>query len=62
MLNLYDTIIDCNYEIISNDTKHNVTINLSSNNYEVLKKCFNDNLEQHRTFMENTGEISGLIL
>lgn len=62
LLNLYDNIIDCNYEIISNDNKHNITINLSSNNYELLKKCFNDNLEQHRTFMENTGEISGLIL
>jgi len=48
--------------LISNDNKHNITINLSSNNYELLKKCFNDNLEQHRTFMENTGEISGLIL
>ena len=62
LLNLYDTIIDCNYEIISNDTKHYVTIHLSSNNFELLKNCFNDNLEQHRTFMENTGEISGLIL
>ena len=48
LLNLYDTIIDCNYEIISNDTKHNVTIHLSSNNYELLKKCFYDNLEEHK--------------
>jgi hypothetical protein len=62
LLNLYDNIIDCNYEIISNYTKHNITINLSPNNYELLKKCFNDNLEEQQKFMENSGEISGLIL
>ena len=39
-----------------------MTIKLSSNNYKLLKECFNNNLEKHKTFMENTGEISGLIL
>ena len=59
---VYNTIIIGNYEIISNNDKHNVSIRLSSNNYEALKKCFADNLEEHQRFMENTGEISGFVL
>ena len=61
-LNIYDNNIIGNYEMINNDNKHNITIYLSSTNYELLKKSFNDNLEEHQQFMENTGEISGLIL
>jgi hypothetical protein len=61
-LHIYDNNIIGNYEMISNDSKHNVTIYLSSTNYELLKKSFNDNLEEHQKFMENTGEISGLVL
>jgi hypothetical protein len=61
-LNIYNNIITGNYEINSNNDKHNVTIHLSSNNYQLLKKSFHDNLEEHKIFMENTGEISGLLL
>ena len=61
-LNLYNNTIMGNYEIVIGANKHNVMIYLSSNSYELLKKCFNDNLEEHKIFMENTGEISGLIL
>lgn len=61
-LNLYNNNILCNYEIIIGDNKHTVTIALSSNDYALLKKSFQDNLEEHKAFMENTGEISGLIL
>lgn len=61
-LNLYNNSIIGNYEIIIGDNKHTVTIALSSNNYALLKKSFNDNFEEHKTFMENTGEISGLVL
>jgi len=61
-LNLYNNYIMGNYEIHIGDNKHTVTIALSSNDYALLKKCFQDNLEEHKTFMENTGEISGLIL
>jgi hypothetical protein len=60
-LNIYDNNIVGNYEIISNEVKHNITIYLSSIRYELLKKSFNENLEEHQQFMENTGEISGLI-
>jgi len=59
---LYNNVVIGNYEIITNNDKHNVIIRLSSNNYEALKKSFLDNLEEHKTFMENTGEISGFIL
>jgi hypothetical protein len=61
-LNLYNNIIMGNYEIVIGDKKHNINIALSSNSYELLKKCFRDNLEEHKMFMEHTGEISGLIL
>jgi len=61
-LNLYNNTIMGNYEIVIGDNKHTVTITLSSNNYALLKRSFQDNLEVHKIFMENTGEISGLIL
>jgi 8-oxo-dGTP pyrophosphatase MutT (NUDIX family) len=61
-LNLYNNTIMGNYEIVIGDNKHTVTITLSSNNYALLKRSFQDNLEVHTAFMENTGEISGLIL
>jgi len=61
-LNLYNNSIMGNYEIVIGHNKHTVTIALSSNNYALLKRCFEDNLEAHTAFMENTGEISGLIL
>ena len=61
-LDIYDNIIIANYKIITNNDKHTMTINLSSDNYKLLKQIFNNNLEKHKTFMENTGEISGLIL
>jgi hypothetical protein len=61
-LNIYNNNIIGNYEVIIGNNKHNVTINLSNTNYELLKKCFSDNFEEHKQFMENTGEISGLIL
>ena len=61
-LNVYNNNIIGNYEIIIGNNKHSVNINLSSNNYELLKKSFNDNFEEHKQFMENTGEISGIIL
>jgi len=61
-LDIYDNIIIANYEIITNNDKHTMTIKLTSDNYKLLKECFNNNLEKHKTFMENTGEISGLIL
>jgi hypothetical protein len=61
-LDIYDNIIIANYQIITNNDKHTMTINLSSDNYKLLKQIFNNNLEKHKTFMENTGEISGLIL
>jgi len=61
-LNIYNNNIIGNYDVISNNNKHNITIHLSSTNYELLKKSFNDNLEEHQKFMENTGEISGIIL
>jgi hypothetical protein len=61
-LNLYNNSIMGNYEIVIGHNKHTVTIALSSNNYALLKRCFQDNLEEHKTFMENTGEISGLVL
>ena len=61
-LTIYDNNIIGNYEMISNENKHNITIYLSSTNYELMKKSFNDNLEEHQQFMENTGEISGIIL
>ena len=61
-LSLYNNIIIGNYEITNDYNKHNIVIQLSTNNYELLKKYFRDNLEEHKTFMENTGEISGLIL
>ena len=62
LLNLYNTKIIGNYQIIIGNKKHNIIIKLSNKNYKLLKKCFYDNLEEHRTFMENTGEISALIL
>lgn len=61
-LEIYDNIIIANYQIITNNDKHTMTINLSSDNYKLLKQTFNNNLKKHKTFMENTGEISGLIL
>jgi hypothetical protein len=61
-LDIYDNIIVANYQIITNNDKHTMTINLSSDNYKLLKQTFNNNLKKHKTFMENTGEISGLIL
>ena len=61
-LNLYNNNILCKYEILIGDNKHHITIELSSNEYALLKKSFQDNLEEHQKFMENTGEISGLIL
>lgn len=61
-LNLYNINIMCNYEIVIGNNKHAITIGLSYNKYAILKKCFYDNLEEHQTFMENTGEISGLII
>jgi hypothetical protein len=61
-LNLYNNSIMGNYEIVISDNKHTVTIALSSNNYALLKRCFQDNLEEHTAFMENTGEISGIVL
>jgi hypothetical protein len=61
-LNIYDNIIVANYKIITNNNKHIMTIRLTLDNYELLKECFTNNLEKHKTFMENTGEISGLIL
>ena len=61
-LDIYDNIIIANYEIITNNDKHTMTIKLTSDNYKLLKQIFNNNLEKHKTFMENTGEISGLIL
>ena len=61
-LEIYDNIIIANYEIITNNDKHTMIINLTSDNYNLLKQIFNNNLEKHKTFMENTGEISGLIL
>jgi hypothetical protein len=62
LLNLYNINIMSNYEVIIGNNKHYINIALSSNNYSILKKCFQNNLEEHKTFMENTGEISGLIL
>ena len=62
LLNLYNTKIIGNYKIIIDNKKHNIIIKLSNKNYKLLKKCFYDNLEEHKTFMENTGEISALIL
>jgi hypothetical protein len=62
LLNLYNNNIMGNYEIVIGENKHNITIALSSNSYELLKTGFRDNFEEHKTFMENTGEISGLIL
>jgi hypothetical protein len=61
-LNIYDNIIIANYQITTNNDKHTITIKLSSDKYELLKQIFNNNLEKHKTFMENTGEISGIIL
>lgn len=61
-LEIYDNIIIANYSIITNNDKHTMTIKLTSDNYKLLQQTFNDNLEKHKTFMENTGEISGLIL
>ena len=61
-LNVYNHIIMGNYEIIIGNNKHSVNVNLSSTNYELLKKVFSDNFEEHKQFMENTGEISGLIM
>ena len=61
-LNLYNNIIMGNYKAIIGTNKHYINIALSSNNYALLKNCFNDNFEKHKTFMENTGEISGLLL
>ena len=61
-LDIYDNIIIANYEIITNNDKHTMIINLTFDNYNLLKQIFNNNLEKHKTFMENTGEISGLIL
>ena len=62
LLNLYNNIIMGNYEVVIGYNKHNINITLSSNNYTLLKECFQNNLEEHKTFMENTGEISGLVL
>jgi hypothetical protein len=50
------------YDIIIGNNKHNINIVLSSKNYTLLKNSFYENLEEHKIFMENTGEISGLIL
>ena len=61
-LNIYGNHIIGNYGVIHNNNKHNITIYLSSTNYELLKKSFNDNLKEHQKFMENTGEISAIIL
>lgn len=61
-LDVYNNIIVCDYEIISDYNKYNIVIQLKPNNYEFLKKCFRDNLEEHKRFMENTGEISGFLL
>lgn len=60
-LTLYNNIIIGNYELFVSNT-HHVNIAVSSNNYELLKRCFINNLEEHKTFMENTGEISGIVL
>ena len=62
LLNLYNNTIMGNYEIMIGNNKHTITINLTTNNYALLKNCFNDNFEEHKIFMENTGEISGLVL
>ena len=58
MLNIYLGI----NEINTNVNKHNVTIQLTCLDYELLKQIFIDNLEEQKKFMENSGEISGLIL
>jgi hypothetical protein len=61
-LSLYNNIIIGKYEITNDYNKHHMVIQLSTNNYELLKEYFHDNLEEHKKFMENTGEISGLLL
>lgn len=61
-LNVYNNNIMGKYDIIIGNNKHNINIVLSSKNYTLLKNSFYENLEEHKIFMENTGEISGLIL
>ena len=63
-LNIYNIIITGHYKIRTGKHiyKHNVNIHLTSSNYKLLQKCFYDNLEEHKIFMENTGEISALIV
>ena len=43
LLNLYNNTIMGNYEIMIGNNKHTITINLTTNNYALLKNCFNDN-------------------
>jgi len=65
-LNLYNVDIDCKYNIRENvmdkygDFKHHVDIILSCSNYELLKSIIYNNMYQHKLFMEQTGEISGI--
>ena len=59
ILNIYNNVINGTYEIVNNNK---INITLSPNSYELLKQSFYDNFEEHKTFMENTGEISGIIL
>ena len=62
VLSVYDNEITCQYYINTNINKHYVTIQLTCPDYELLKQIFIDNLDQQKKFMENSGEISGLIL
>lgn len=61
-LNVYNNIIMSDYEITCDYNKHHVVIKLSSKNYYLLKEYFCKNVEEHQRFMENTGEISGMLL
>ena len=61
-LSLYDQEFNGSYNIINSDTKHSVNINLSCQIYDLIKNIVSINIDQMKSYIENTGEISGILL
>jgi hypothetical protein len=65
---LYDTSVNGSYKIDKytvnkfDGTKHMVLITLDCNSYDTLKNTISMNYYDQKKFLENTGEISGIVL
>jgi len=67
-ISLFDTDIDCKYsmEIFIpnkfNAIKHCITIKMACRKYDAMKNIMAMNYFKQKKFLENTGEISGIVL